>query len=110
MAEKEKNTWTEWSMHVLAELERSHKNDEAIKQELTEIKDKINQLSIVRSDVNDLKDWKVRMEDAATPSQLKQKLQDVEDLKTFKTQAVTLYLVVQAITAIAIAMIGVFYK
>ncbi len=45
------------------------------------------------------------MDEVASPSQLQNTLQDVNDLKVFKTQAITIFLVVQGLVGIAIALL-----
>ena len=43
------------------------------------------------------------MDDVASPPQLREALQEVEDLKEFRTKAVTMFMVVQSIMGIAVA-------
>ena len=44
------------------------------------------------------------MDDVASPPQLKETLKEVEELKTFKTKAITMFMVVQAVMGIAVAV------
>ena len=60
----------------------------------------------VREDrVDELKVWKEKVDEIASPSQLQAALKEIEDLKLFKTKAVTIFAVVQfAMGAIVFAM------
>ena len=43
------------------------------------------------------------MDDVASPPQLKTALQEIEDLKTFKTKAITIFMAVQTMMGLALA-------
>ena len=42
-----------------------------------------------------IKTWKEKMDDVASPPQLREVISDIEELKMFKTKAVTIFAVVQ---------------
>jgi len=44
-----------------------------------------------------LKAWKDKMDEIVSPPQMSQALKDVEELKIFKTKAVTVFVVVQSL-------------
>ena len=50
---------------------------------------------IKRISFSELKNWKERIDEVASPSQLKELQVQVDELKSFKTQAVTVFAVVQ---------------
>ena len=54
--------------------------------------------------VQDLKEWKEKIDEIASPTQLKTAIQEIEDLKTFKTKAITIFAVVQFLMATALAL------
>ena len=55
--------------------------------------------------VDELRVWKEKVDEVASPSQILVKFNEVEDLKQFKTKAVTIFAVVQfAMAAIVFAM------
>jgi hypothetical protein len=54
--------------------------------------------------VQDLKVWKEKIDEVASPTQMQIKFEEVEELKTFKTRAITMFMVVQAAMGIAIAV------
>ena len=43
------------------------------------------------------------MDDVASPPQLKDAINDIEDLKTFKTKAITMFMVIQGMMGFALA-------
>ena len=47
--------------------------------------------------VQELRNWKERIDDVTSPAQLRTSLQDLEELKTFKTKAVTIFTGVQVL-------------
>ena len=133
--QNERNGWTEWSKHVLKELERLNTNYENltnkidslrsdVHEEIADIKNDITKVKAMQYSLDELKSWKKTYEDEAvlkilrelknwkgdvdevvSPTQLKAYLNNVQDLQTFKTQAITIFLVVQALMGIAIALI-----
>jgi hypothetical protein len=50
-----------------------------------------------------LKAWKEKMDDVASPPQIRELFDDVNELKEFKTRAVTMFMVVQSVMGFAIA-------
>ena len=55
-----------------------------------------------------IKTWKDKMDDVASPSQIKTALQEIEELKEFKTRSVTIFMVVQFLMAAAIGLSKIF--
>jgi uncharacterized protein YoxC len=68
---------------------------------LNEWKEKLQE-NISTSELLELKEWKAKMEEQMSPTQLKQHLKEHEGFKTFKTQALMIWIVVQALMAIAL--------
>jgi len=98
------NGWNEYSKLVLAELERLNENDEKIQVILNEINLKLGRLDNIEKDISDIEKWKRYMDDAATPSALKDIKKNVDSLLTFKTMATTIWAVVQIGFGIFIAL------
>ena len=67
--------------------------------ELQHVKNQLIELRAKEDRVQDLKSWKEKIDDVASPTQLRSALQDVEDLKTFKTKAITIFTGVQMVMA-----------
>ena len=76
---------------------------EGLRTELQDVKNQLTELKAKEDRIQDLKTWKEKMDDVASPPQLKETLKEVEELKTFKTKAITMFMVVQAIMAMAMA-------
>jgi len=97
------NGWETYSKLVLQQLETMASGIEALRAELQDVKSQLTELKAKEDRVQDLKTWKEKMDDVASPPQLKTALDDVEDLKLFKTKAVTMFMVVQSIMGFAVA-------
>lgn len=99
------NGWAEYSRLVLKELETLSTGIESLKDEMHDIKQDIALLRDREDRVIELRQWKEKIDEVASPTQLKALTEDVETLKTFKTKAVTIFAVVQfAMAAVMFAM------
>ena len=95
--------WETYSKLVLQQLETMSSGIEALRTELQQVQTQLAELKAKEDRVQDLKVWKEKMDDVASPPQLREALQEIEDLKEFKTRAVTMFMVVQSIMGFAIA-------
>lgn len=89
------NGWSEYSRLVLKELETLANGIDGLRAELQEVKQELAKMQVREDAVKEIKAWKDKVDDIASPPQFKQLINDVEDLKTFKTKAVTVFAVVQ---------------
>ena len=89
------NGWSEYSRLVLKELETLAKSIEGLRTELQEVKQELAKMQVREDKVDDLKAWKEKVDEVASPTQLKELVQEVSDLKLFKTKAITVFAVVQ---------------
>ncbi len=105
MANGEQNGWNEYSKLVIAELERLNDGITNLNGEIQDLKQQIAELKVKEDFAKELWKWKQAVDEVASPSQLQNTLQDVNDLKVFKTQAITIFLVVQGLVGIAIALL-----
>ena len=102
---EENNGWSEYSRLVLKELETLATSIQSLNAEIQELKQEIARMREREDRVDDLKLWKEKVDEVASPSQLQTALKEIEDLKLFKTKAVTVFAVVQfAMTAVVFAM------
>lgn len=108
MSTSGQNGWNEYSKLVIAELERLNEGINSLNTEIQELKKEITEIKVKEDNVKDLKSWKSLIDDVASPSQLKYLVKDVSDLKTFKTQAVTVWIVVQVLFGMTIALLRYF--
>ena len=99
MANNEQNGWNEYSKLVIAELERLNDGITNLNTEIQDLKQQILELKVKEDFAKELWKWKQAVDEVASPTQLKYTIKDVADLKTFKTQAITIWAVVQLITA-----------
>jgi len=100
MANGEQNGWNEYSKLVIAELERLNDGITNLNTEIQDLKQQILELKVKEDFAKELWKWKQAVDEVASPTQLKYTIKDVADLKTFKTQAITIWAVVQLITTL----------
>jgi len=98
--------WDQYSMLVLQQLETLSTGIEALRQELQDVKNQLTELKAKEDRIQELKAWKERMDDVVSPSQIKSVLDEVEELKLFKTKAVTVFMVVQFGMGLALALMS----
>jgi cell division septum initiation protein DivIVA len=104
----EQNSWSEYSRLVIAELERLNDGIIKLNNEIQDLKREIAELKIKEDNVKMLKRWKESIDEVTSPSQLRETIKDVSDLKTFKTQAITVWVVVQILFGLVIAILNYF--
>ena len=89
------NGWNEYSKLVLKELETLAKGIDSLRDEIVGIKEDLVYMKSNTSQINELKSWKTRVDDVASPTQLKEHIETISELKAFKTKAITVFAVVQ---------------
>ena len=105
MSEGSQNGWNEYSRLVLKELETLADGIDGLRTELVEVKQELAKMQVREDKVVELKVWKEKIDEVASPTQLENALKELEDLKQFKTKAITIFAVVQfAMGAIVFAM------
>ena len=97
------NGWETYSKLVLQQLESLSGGIDGLRAELQDVKEQLTELKAREDRVQDLKSWKEKMDDIASPPQIKNVLREVEELKTFKTKAVAIFMAVQTMMGIAMA-------
>ena len=97
------NGWETYSKLVLQQLETMSNGIEALRTELQDMKGQLTELKAREDRVQDIKAWKEKMDDVASPPQLKTAMEDIEQLKEFKTKALTMFMVVQSVMGFAMA-------
>ena len=99
MVNEQQNGWNEYSKLVISELERLNDGITKLNVEIQDLKGEIKELKVKEDFAKEIWKWKQAVDEVASPSQLKYTIKDVADLKTFKTQAITIWAVVQLVTA-----------
>ena len=89
------NGWNEYSRLVLKELETLADGIDGLRGELQEVKQELAKMQVREDKVDEIKAWKEKIDEVASPSQLKDLVREVESLKSFKVKAITIFAVVQ---------------
>lgn len=89
------NGWNEYSKLVLKELESLSDSIDNLNSEIQGLKSDITELKAKEDRVNELREWKLKIDDVASPTQLKELVDSVSDLKAFKTKAIGVFIAVQ---------------
>ncbi len=104
MTSNSENGWAEYSKLVLKELETLALGIKELNDSMNEMKREITEIRAREDKVQELVKWKERVDEVASPSQIKDLKEEVEDLKLFKTKAVTIFAVIQfAMAAVVFA-------
>ena len=101
------NGWGEYSRLVLKELETLAKSIEGLRTELQDMKQELAAIRAKEDKVDELRAWKEKIDEVASPTQLKELTTEVQELKMFKTKAITVFAVVQFLMASALAALKV---
>jgi len=105
-SDRRSNGWHEYSKLVLKELETLADGIDALRGELHDVKQELAKMQVSEDGVQELRAWKPRIADTASPGQLATVMRDVEELKQFKTKAVTVFAMVQ----FSMAVLGLIIK
>ena len=97
------NGWETYSKLVIQQLETLAGGIEALRIELQDVKSQLTELKAREDRVQELKAWKEKIDEVASPTQMRYALKEIEELKLFKTKAVTVFAVVQFLMAVALA-------
>jgi len=95
--------WETYSNLVLQQLELLAGCMEDLRGDFQDLKTQIIELKAKEDRIQDIKIWKEKLDDIASPSQLKTVLKEIEVLKQFKTKAITVFMVIQAGMAFVLA-------
>jgi len=96
--------WETYSKLVLQQLETMATGIDSLRAELQDVKSQLTELKAKEDRVQDIKAWKEKIDEVASPTQLQMKFEELEELKEFKTKAITAFMVVQAFMGIAMAI------
>jgi len=88
---------------VLSQLQALSQAIEALRGDLQGVRQEIAELKAKEDKVVELREWKQKVDEVASPTQLGRIVQEVQDLNNFKTKAVTIFTVVQFAMAAAVA-------
>ena len=94
--------WERYSKLVLQQLETLNTGIEGMRKELQDVKQQITKIKAKEDRLEELKAWKDKVDEVISPTQMKYALKELEDLRTFKTKSVTIFMVVQFAMAVAV--------
>ena len=95
--------WETYSKLVLQQLETLNQGIVDLRSEMQYLKNQLTEMKAKEDRVQDLKAWKDKIDEITSPTQLKTVVSDIEELKMFRTKAVTTFMVVQFLMATALA-------
>ena len=87
--------WDVYSKMVLQQLQDLNNGMSELRNEIQEVKTQIAEVRVQQNSVAELKQWKERIDDIVSPTQLDQMKKEVQDLKDFKTKALAGFTVIQ---------------
>ena len=96
--------WSEYSKLVLKELATLASSIQSLNNEIQELKQEIARMREREDRVEELRSWKDKIDEVASPSQLQTAIREIDSLKEFKTKSVTVFMVVQFLMATAVAV------
>jgi len=99
MAGENQNGWNEYSKLVLKELQTLSSDMDNLSNQIGDIKKELVEIKGREDRVDQLIKWKERVDDVATPTQLRELGSQIEELKRFKIQSVTIFAVIQFLMA-----------
>lgn len=108
MSSDNQNGWGEYSRLVLKELETLATGIESLRSELHDVKQELAAIRAKEDKVDELREWKSKIDDVTSPTQLKSLVDEVQELKLFRTKAVTVFAVVQFLMAAAVTASKIF--
>ena len=94
--------WETYSKLVIQQLETLNVGIESMRKELQDVKEQITKIKAKEDRLEELKTWKDKIDEVVSPSQMKYAMRELEELRTFKTKSVTIFMVVQFAMAVAV--------
>jgi hypothetical protein len=106
----DQNSWNEYSKLVLKELETLALGISNLSSEIQDLKRELALLKDREDKVEKLQEWKEKVSEVVSPTQLGEMTKDVKELKDFKTTAFTVFFVVQFLMGIIMFVINYLKK
>jgi len=102
---EENNSPWDPSILVLKELEKLNRNYESLREDIYTIKNDITKVKGMQYSLDELKEWKKKVDEVISPSQLAELKKEVEEGKLFRARMITIFVVVQTVMGIVMALI-----
>ena len=100
--------WETYSRMVLQQLKTLSAGIEQLRVELQSVKSELVELKAREDRIQEIKTWKEKMDEVVSPTQLKEALNEFEELKLFKTKSITAFAVIQFMVVSSIAALSMF--
>ncbi|MAG24302.1 hypothetical protein CMI47_01870 [Candidatus Pacearchaeota archaeon] len=97
MPDNHQNGWNEYSKLVLKELVSLADSIDNLNIQLQEVKQELIEIRAKEDRIDDLKAWKEKVDEVASPTQLKELIVKVDELNSFKIKAIGVFISVQFI-------------
>lgn len=110
MSDEKTNGWNEYSKLVLKELETLAESMEVLQRELQEVRRDIARIETREAKVDEMREWKSKMEEVVSPAQLKDMFKEHKENREFMIRAVTIFGVIQFLMAGAVIWIKLLQK
>ena len=89
------NGWNEYSKLVLKELESLADSIDNLNTEIQGVRETLTEMKVKESRVDELKVWKEKVDEVCSPTQLKELVEKVDTLNTFKIKAIGVFIAAQ---------------
>jgi len=97
MPDNHQNGWNEYSKLVLKELVSLADSIDNLNIQLQEVKQELIEIRAKEDRIDDLKVWKEKVDEVASPTQFKELIVKVDELNSFKIKAIGVFISVQFI-------------
>ena len=108
MTDNHQNGWNEYSKLVLKELESLADSLDNLNTQIQELKQEIIEIRVREDRIDELKAWKEKMDEVSSPTQLKELISKVDDLNSFKTKAIGVFIAAQFMMGAVLWILKVF--
>ncbi len=89
------NGWNEYSKLVLKELESLADSIDNLNTQIQGVKETLTEMKVKETRVDELRVWKEKVDEVCSPTQLKELVEKVDTLNTFKIKAIGVFVAVQ---------------
>jgi len=107
MSQQEENfktLWAEYSKLVLKELDRMNNNYESLRENISDINTKLNNVKNTEKSLQDLKLWQEKVNEIWSTSQMKEAKDEVFKQKNRWTATIAILLFIQVIIGIIVSL------
>jgi hypothetical protein len=99
-----KALWAEYSKLVLKELDRMNNNYESLRENISDINAKLNDVKNTEKSLQDLKIWQEKVNDVWSTTQMKEAKDEIYKQKSRWTATIAILLFIQIIIGIIVSL------